>query len=97
MQPATTLTYQITAELILHYGPDESTVLDAAQISINSYITTQHRLGRDITLSGIFEALHQPGVQNVELIEPAADIVVTASQAAYCTVPPSLTIGGQNV
>jgi phage-related baseplate assembly protein len=51
------------------------------------------RLGRDITLSGIYHALHQDGVQNVTLTQPTADIVADWGQAARCTAI-TLTNGG---
>ena len=33
----------------------------------------------------LFAALHQPGALRVDLTAPAADITITADQAAYCT------------
>ncbi|AZV77886.1 baseplate assembly protein [Parasedimentitalea marina] len=97
VQAATLIPYQITAELVLFSGPDSDTVLDAAQAAIATYITEQNRLGFDITLSGIYSALHQPGVQKVNLTEPLADIVVGDTEAAYCPIAPALSLGGTNV
>ena len=51
------------------------------------------RLGRDVTRSGLFAALHAEGVQNVVLTAPAADVVVTELQAAYCSAT-TVTIAG---
>ena len=53
----------------------------------------QHRIGRDVTRSGIFAALHRPGVHNVDLTAPAADIVIDNVTAALCTAV-TLTDGG---
>ena len=43
------------------------------------------RIGRDIRRSALFAALHVEGVQRVELTKPAADVVLDATQAAYCS------------
>ncbi|WP_029623409.1 baseplate assembly protein [Sphingomonas elodea] len=85
VQSAIIVPYQITASLTTFSGPDGSIVLAEAQRRIEEYRARQHRLGVDITRSGIFAALHAEGVQNVNLSSPAADIVVDRTQAAYCT------------
>ena len=60
-------------------------VLYAAKVQLTSYINEQRRLGRDIRRSAIYAALHVNGVQRVELIQPAADVVLDKTQAANCT------------
>lgn len=85
VQSATILPYQITATLTTFSGPDGSIVLAEAQRRVQAYRDRQHRLGLDITRSGIFAALHAEGVQNVVLTAPAADITVDRTQAAWCT------------
>jgi phage-related baseplate assembly protein len=92
-QSAEIVPYTVTAELTLYPGPDSTVVLAAAEASLNQYISTHHRLGHDITLSGLYAALHQEGVQNVGLTAPAADIVISRHQAAYCTGA-TVSIGG---
>lgn len=94
---AAIVNYTIEAELILYDGPDQALVLAAAQAAIEAYVSDHHRLGHDITLSGVYAALHQPGVQRVALTSPAADIVVAAGEAAFCTSTPTVTIGGRDV
>jgi phage-related baseplate assembly protein len=42
-------------------------------------------MGYDVTLSGIYAALHQPGVQRVNLSSPSANITIADGEAAYCT------------
>ncbi|WP_086930624.1 baseplate assembly protein [Agarilytica rhodophyticola] len=95
MQAATIVRYNVVAELILFSGPDSTVVSDAANKALNTYIEAQHQLGRDITLSGIYSALHQPGVQRVNLVEPTSDIVVQSHQAPW---PDSIeiTFGGRD-
>lgn len=56
-------------------------------------MNTQRRLGRDIRKSAIHAALHVSRVQRVELIHPAADVVVLDTQAANC-IKASVVIGG---
>ncbi|MEM6602492.1 MAG: baseplate J/gp47 family protein [Pseudomonadota bacterium] len=77
--------YQIDAELRFYDGPDSAVVTAEAQAQIEAYAQDQHRIGRDITLSAIYAALHRPGVQNVVITSPADDIIISDEQAAYCT------------
>lgn len=85
VESATIVNYQVTAVLTLFPGPDSSVVLQAAQDALNTYIDNQHRISYDVTLSGIYAALHQPGVQNVTLTSPTASLVLGDGQASYCT------------
>lgn len=85
VESAVIVEYAIVAHLTLYPGPDSTVVLDAASAAVLAYAETNHRLGRDITVSGLHAALHQEGVQNVELTSPAANIVVDRNQASYCT------------
>ena len=63
VQAAEILTYSIEATLTVYPGPDSEVVRTAAQNAAQVYADAQHRLGRDVTLSGLYAALHQPGVQ----------------------------------
>jgi len=94
--PTRIITYSVSATLTLYPGPDAATVEAAAQQAVNTYVTDHHRLGHDITRSGLIAALHQPGVQRVALSTPAADIVATDTEAAYCTGV-TVTVGGTGV
>lgn len=85
--------YRIEAVLTVFAGAGQAEVLAAARAAAVRYAEEQHRLGRDITRSGVFAALHQPGVQNVSLIAPAADQVVSWNQAPHCNGI-TVTIGG---
>lgn len=82
--PANIIRYQIDATLTLLQGPDSSLVIGAANEAVRSYVDEQHILGYDITLSGIYAALHQEGVQNVTLRSPVSDIIIDEVSAAYC-------------
>lgn len=93
VQSATIVNYTVDATLYFYAGPGSEAVLAASQAAIDAYIAAQHRLGRDVTLSGIYAALHQPGVQRVELASPVADIVVDRQSVTWCTAT-TLTDGG---
>lgn len=84
VQAAQVTEYTVDARLTFYNGPDMGVVAEEARKNVADYVTNQHRLGYDIALSGLYAALHQPGVQNVQLNSPAADIIVTPAQAAYC-------------
>ena len=71
----------MTATLTLYPGPAAQPVIDQAQDALLAYAHATHRLGYDVSLSGIFAALHQPGVQRVTVTTPAADIVCAAHEA----------------
>ncbi|WP_079731752.1 baseplate assembly protein [Novosphingobium mathurense] len=85
VQSAEIVAYAVDATLTTFSGPDGGVVLAAAQANLDAYIEASHRLGRDITRSAIFAALHVEGVQNVELTTPASDIVISRTQAPHCT------------
>lgn len=85
VQSAAIINYSVSATLHTYRGPDAAIVLDAARTRLDAYVADCHRLGRDVTRSGIFAALHVDGVQNVDLIHPANDIIVARQQAPYCT------------
>lgn len=85
--------YSVTAQLVLFDGPDSSVVLEAAQDAMQLYADQSHGLGRDVTLSGIYAALHQPGVQRVILTAPVANVTTDWDEAPYCTGI-TLTLGG---
>lgn len=85
VQSAAIQSYEIRAKLHLYRGPEYEPIKAAALKKLTAYTEEKHRLGRDISLSGIYAALHLEGVQRVELISPTADIVLPSSKSAYCT------------
>lgn len=93
VQSAQVVTYAIAATLYFQPGPDSQVVLAEAQAAAEAYAEQQHRLGLDVTLSGVYAALHRPGVQRVELANPTATITIAPDQASYCTGI-ALTDGG---
>ncbi|MGX3048522.1 baseplate assembly protein [Ursidibacter arcticus] len=85
VQAATVQDYQINARLHLLRGPEYEPIRQQAQKRLEEYVQARRRLGRDITLSGIYSALHIEGVQRVELIQPSRDIILANDKAGYCT------------
>lgn len=85
VQSATIVPYAIQAAITTFAGPDGSIVIAESIRRVEEYRDRQHRLGLDITRSGIFAALHCEGVQNVVLTLPAADILVDRESASFCT------------
>lgn len=93
IQSAEIISYNVEAQLQILPGPDSQVVLAAANQALVLYQKEQRRLGADITRSGIFKALHQSGVNNVNLISPVVDVTVLDHQAAYC-ISINVSIGG---
>lgn len=85
VQSAEIISYNVTATLTFYNGPDRAVALELIQSAVSDYTASQHQIGEDITLSGLYSALHGAGVQKVELTEPLSNIHVSDTQAAYCT------------
>lgn len=79
------LRYQVDATIYTFPGPDSGVVLQLALKRLAVYVEACHRLGREVTLSGVYAALHVEGVERVELRSPTANITADATQAPYCT------------
>ena len=77
---ATPRDVEINATLTLFPGPDKAVVLANANAALDRYIEQVSYLGYDLTISGLHAALHQAGVQRVELLSPTQNIVIPASQ-----------------
>lgn len=84
VKSAQIIPYQIDATLYFYPGPEAEPIMSAAKQSLQTYINSQNRLGRDIRLSAIYAALHVEGVQRVELAAPLVDVVLDKTQAATC-------------
>ncbi|WP_439036058.1 baseplate assembly protein [Acinetobacter sp. PC34] len=82
---ASILNYSIDAEIFIDEGPDENIVLDSCYKAAQEYTKKSHSFNDGISLSGIYQALHQPGVSRVNLISPAGNIDTSLGQVAYCT------------
>lgn len=85
VQSAEIIPFTITAEIHTYPGPSSDVVIAGALEAVEEYVARCHRIGLDISRSGIFAALHREGVSKVELTNPAADISVTDTQATWCS------------
>lgn len=85
--------YTVNAALFTYPGPDTDVVLATALAQLQRYTDENKRLGRSITRSGIYAALHVAGVQRVQITDPPTDINCTDAQAAHCNAF-SVTHGG---
>jgi len=93
VRSAEIIAYSVDATLFLYPGPEAEPVMAAAKASLQKYIASQTRLGRDIRRSALYAALHVEGVQRVELASPLNDVVLDKTQAASCTQS-NVTNGG---
>jgi phage-related baseplate assembly protein len=95
VQSVTIVEYAVEAVLYYYPGPESEPIRAAAEKSLQAYIGNQRRIGRDIRRSALYAALHVEGVQRVELLHPAVDIVLNKEQAGYCTGY-ILSVGGSD-
>ncbi|WP_242913479.1 baseplate assembly protein [Brevundimonas pishanensis] len=77
--------FEVEAVIKTFNGPDSEVVMTLARSRLDEHIARSYRLGRDITRSSLIAALCPDGVQDVNLIKPAASIVIEPEQAALCT------------
>jgi phage-related baseplate assembly protein len=85
VQSAKMIDYQIEANIYLDPYPESEPIKAAAIANLTHFINNKHRIGISINRSAIISALHVEGVQRVELIKPAQDILITKEQASYCS------------
>jgi phage-related baseplate assembly protein len=85
IQPAEIVPFAITATLTLYPGPSAGPVLENIQSALTDTLHALRRIGYDIRRSALYSALHREGVQNVQLTEPANDLIITDTQSATCT------------
>lgn len=95
VEAATIADYSITATLTFLPGASSEIAEATARANVDALIA-ERRMGRDVTRSALFAALHVEGVQNVNLVSPAADIVIGETGAARCAAV-DLTAGGVDV
>jgi phage-related baseplate assembly protein len=93
VQAVTIRPFSVAARLAFFAGPDSEVVLATAQDSLAKYLAESRRIGRNITLSGLYAALKVPGVEDVLDLTPNATLVVSDTEAGYCTSV-TITPGG---
>ena len=85
VQSAGIVDYAVEAKLKVGPGPDSSAVLATARTAARKAADSLHALGRGAPRSVLIAALQVPAALSVELAKPAADVAVTATQAARAT------------
>lgn len=75
----------IEARLTLYPGPDGTLVRTRALTALTEWVEKNRMLGMNLRRSAIFARLHQEGVHSVELLSPAADVVLDATQVYAVT------------
>lgn len=86
-------TYSIDATVYFYAGPDRALAFAEVQKRVREFVINRHRLGDDVSLSGIYAALHIPEVvSRVVLRSPVAEILVDKTQAAYCDPDTAITL-----
>lgn len=76
--------YDVKATIYTFSGPDSQVVMGEARKRLDAYVAECHRLGRDVTMSGLYAACHVNGVQRVEFTSPTANILISRTQASFC-------------
>ncbi|MEM7344744.1 MAG: baseplate J/gp47 family protein [Chloroflexota bacterium] len=88
--------YTITAHVTILDSADQATVQAALDAEITEYTTAQSsQLGLDVVRSQIISTLHVDGVYSVELVSPAADIVLAPNEWPNVTTA-TVSIVGTN-
>lgn len=84
VQSVEVVPYTIDATLTLEPGPDRDVVLAASRASLAAYVRSRRTAGADAPRAGITAAAVVPGVVDVTLASPAADVAIAPTQASWC-------------
>lgn len=76
--------YTLQATLHRKPGPEGDRAEAAARQALARYQADRHRLGCDVTLSGLYAALHQPGIVRVTIEQPGSDVLCAPTELAHC-------------
>ncbi|WP_199098965.1 baseplate J/gp47 family protein [Dyella sp. ASV21] len=85
VQAVTIRPFTVGARLRFYAGPDSEVVLDNARTNLAKFLAESRRIGRSITLAGLYAALKVPGVYDVEDLTPPTTLAISDTEAAYCT------------
>lgn len=87
------INYQIKAKLYVGKNAEDTLLLEAANIRLDSYIQQTRKLGQSIRLSAIYAALHVDGINRVVIESPTKDIEMDIYHHPHCTNK-NISIGG---
>ncbi len=78
---------EFSVQAVLHmtsYGPGNDLALEQAINNVADFVARRRRQGWSVWPSKLDALMHVEGVERVEIISPAADIVLDETQAASC-------------
>lgn len=85
VQAAQMVDAEIVAVLHRRGGPASDVAATTARTALTAWLGSIRRLGAGLPRSGIDAALHQPGIERVELVAPAADVLCDLTQCVRVT------------
>lgn len=81
--PVKVIETTLVANIRLYPGPDASMIFADIKKAVEAVRGRIALTGRDLTRSALFAAINQEGVQGVDLISPAADIVAQPDECVW--------------
>ncbi|WP_236309816.1 MULTISPECIES: baseplate J/gp47 family protein [Pseudomonas] len=84
VKPAEIVPYRVRATVFINPGPDSGLTQEAAVAAVAGYVSDRHLLEGYVDPSMLAYELHDAGAVRIKLLEPAAPIECTYSQAPYC-------------
>lgn len=91
IEPATATPYQIEANLLFDGSAAPEVVIAEALAAVTAYTTSRRRIGARVQRVGIAAAMKVPGVEEIDLIHPAADILPGSKGYGQLTGEPVIT------
>ncbi|WP_440055481.1 baseplate assembly protein [Pseudoalteromonas sp. T1lg65] len=82
--PAKVNAFNLHAQIKLELGPGHTQVKQQVLNKVTEFLNERSRLGKDIKRSALYAALHQAGVEEVELTSPVGNIEVELDEVAWC-------------
>jgi len=82
---ATIVPYSIEVTLTVQRGPDPEVIRTEVGRRLTEYVTERHKIGQKVSREVLIAQCYVTGVVDIEMTTPVADIVPTATEAAYCS------------
>jgi len=82
---ATPVTFAVEAEVEIEAGASAAAVTTAARQAVLGWLATARQPGREIPRAKLISALDVPGVRDISLIAPAADVAVAVTEVGIAT------------
>ena len=96
VRPPERVAYVVAVHVVLYQRADADTATALIRASLLTFASTlRATLGHDVVRSQIVDAAHVSGVYRVDVVSPAADILLARNQYADCT-DLSVTVTGRD-